>query len=315
MTSEIEIDIESFKCGIIKSGFYRLRSGQVSVPVRYHCGTNDTMILIFHGAVDQSKRVIPKYQSFLPDLLNCHQLSISDQTLEINPSIRSGWYIGGTNMPLQSELTVILRNLFEAIGIKRRIYIGGSSGGFAALYYSLVDPESICVTVNPQTNLSTYLRSATSSYLNLAWNGARSFDEIKDSAFTNLTLAYGQGFKNIVIYLQSAGDIRHYKTQMGDFCKVGLESPEQFILNCGYWGVPNHSNSVPSQEYYRWVKATVAAPWFDRQAILDTYNMLSTQINALPAKMPDKKCNAETPKSLKFADMLRDWHLRQPIKD
>lgn len=315
MTEEIELDIDSFKGSIIKSGFYRLRSGQVSLPISYHRGTNDTLILFFHGAVDQSKRIIPKYQSFLPDLLHCHQLSISDPTLEIHPSIRSGWYIGGENMPLQAELPIILKYLFEAIGLQRRIYVGGSSGGFAALYYSLVDLESICVAVNPQTNLSTYLRSATSSYLDLAWNGARSFGEIDDSVFTNLIVAYGKGFKNMVIYLQSAGDIRHYKTQMSDFCQVGLKSPEQFILNCGYWGIPNHSNSVPSQEYYRWVKAAVTAPWFDRQAILDTYHVLSTQITPLSAKILDKKCNAENSRDLKLVEMLRDWHLRQPMKD
>jgi hypothetical protein len=315
MSVEIELDFEALRRGNIKSGFYRLRSGLVSVPVRYHRGTNDTLIVIFHGAVDQSKRSIPRYPSILRDLLNCHQLSIADQTLELNSGIRSGWYIGGVNMPLQEELPVILKGLFESIGAKHRIYLGGSSGGFAALYYSLVDPESICIAVNPQTNLSTYLHNATLNYLNLAWNGAGSFGEIDDRVFTNMAVAYGNGFRNMVIYLQSAGDIRHYKTQMADFCKVGLKSPEQFILNCGYWGIPGHSNSIPSKDYYLWVKAIVAAPWFDRQAILNAYYILSTQTATFVAKPVVKKDDTEGSKNIQFADLLSDLHLRQPLKD
>jgi hypothetical protein len=314
MTSEVESDVTVLRRDIA-SGFHRLRFGSISVPIQYHRGTNDILIVIFHGAVDQTKRKIPKYQSMLPDLKDCHQLSIADPTLELDSRIRSGWYIGGATMPLQLELPDLLQTLFRFSGVRRRIYLGGSSGGFAALYYSLLDPESICVAVNPQTTLAAYRPKPTEQYLRLAWPDIGSFDDIGDRFVTDLPAAYSKGFCNMVVYLQSVGDMFHYTTQMPAFCRVGLDRPKQFVLQCGYWGIPDHSNSIPSVDYYSWIKAIVAAPWFDRQAILDSYHGLATKY-APAAVRSHQLSRDQAPKieDLQKADLLRDHHLHQPME-
>ena len=312
MTTEIELDVSALRT-MVPRGYHRLRWGSTSVPVLYHRGTNDVWILIFHGAVDQSLRSIPKYQSFLPDLMDCHQLSIADPTLELDPSLRSGWYLGGPKMPLQKELTELFQALFKLSGAKRRIYLGGSSGGFAALYYSLCDSGSTCVAVNPQTNLSTYRPKAITNYLRWAWNSAASFDQIKDYVISDLPAAYGVDFKNMVIYLQSTGDTLHFHTQMPNFVQTAVKRPENFILNCGYWGVPGHSSSIPSRVYYDWVRAVVASPWFDRQAILDTHNALSERSISPMAYSALSQLSAKPLKDYRLADVLREYNLRQPV--
>lgn len=308
MNSMPEIEVAALRKNI-STGFHRLRFGRISVPIRYRRGTNDTMILIFHGAVDQKKREIPRYQTFLPDLEECHQLSIFDTSLELNSNLRSGWYIGGSSMPLQADLPEMLRVIFEISGAKRRIYVGGSSGGFAALYYSLVDVGSACVAVNPQTELASYRPRAMGEYLHYAWPGINSVKEI--DAVTDLVSAYAKGFQNLVIYLQSVGDLYHYEIQMPRFCNVGLKNPEYFILNSGYWGVPGHSASIPAKDYYSWVKAVVAAPWLDRQAILDTHHLLTAKsVSSLPPSgAPETYPTAH--EDLRLSTLLREYHLRQ----
>lgn len=313
MTYENELDVTALRRNISK-GFHRIRFGDISVPIKYLRGTNDTVIIIFHGAFDQSKHQLPRYQSFLPELGACHQISISDPTQKLDPTITTGWYLGGASMPLQAELPSLLQALFHLSGAKKRIYLGGSSGGFAALYYSLMDPGSICVAVNPQTNLETYQtrQKPVENYLKYAWGDGKSIEEIGKQVVVNLPIAYTKGFDNMVIYLQSVGDLRHYGSQMPPFAQAALEQPKQFILNSGYWGVPDHSNSVPSKDYYPWVKAVVAAPWFDRQAILETHHDM-IGVRSSPVSNPESSPRnmVTSPSDIRFADLLRDHQLRQ----
>lgn len=144
-----DINVEALSDGLT-TGFHSLRLGEVCVPVRYHQGQSDTLVIIFHGAVDREKRETPRYQSFIPNMGPHHQISIPDPTLELGSEIPMAWYLGGADMPLQSQLPKIISAISAVAGIKRRIYLGGSSGGFASLYYSWADPKSACVTINPQ---------------------------------------------------------------------------------------------------------------------------------------------------------------------
>lgn len=298
----------------LDDGIYLVKHGRITVPVKYRRGTGDIAVVIFHGAVDQKKRRIPWFQASFPGLENCHQFAIADPTLSLDPALEASWYIGGAGIPLQAELPALLQALFSLAGIRRRIYLGGSSGGFAALYYALVDQGSLCIAVNPQTNLNLYSTRVTSNYLRLAWPGAKSLDEIASQAVIDLPAAYARGFRNMVIYLQSAGDSRHFGIQMPPFLQAAVKKPENFILNCGYWGVSGHSNSIPSRDYYPWVKAVVAAPWFDRQAILDTYHALTAK--AVPAtRTPSSSGKVAAQGDSHLADLLRDYHLRQPTED
>ena len=311
-SNNIELDVINLHRNL-RSGFYRLLFNGLNLPVRYRQGFNDTMIVIFHGAIDQSQRKMPHFQSLLPELKNCHQISIADPTLALDPSIKSGWYLGGESMPLQMELPNLLRYLSELNGVNKRIYLGGSSGGFAALYYSLMDPGSVCIAVNPQTRLTAYLPNPVKNFLKYAWPDAKSIENVGHQLVTDLPAAYAKGFANMVIYLQSTGDLLHFTTQMPAFCDAGLKKPEQFILNCGYWGIPGHSNSVPSKEYYMWVKAVVAAKWFDRQSILDNYHLIVARTAAATHNQSQQlREKVVTTGEVLLADQLRDYHLCIP---
>lgn len=307
-----ELDLNKLKNNI-GSGIHRLRFNGVSVPVKYRRGSNDIMIILFHGALNQHIRPYPYFPSFLPDLKNCHQISIADSTLEINEAIKSGWYIGGADMPLQQQLPHLLNKLFDLAGTTKRIYIGGSSGGFAALYNSLLDPGSICIAVNPQTDLNLYNLRSTGNYLKYAWPKINSISEVDHNIVCDLPKAYSKGYGNMIIYLQSIGDYLHYLNQLPRFFESAIKSKKLFLLNTGYWGVPGHSNSIPSRFYYPWVKAVVDSPWFDSQAILDTHHMLTSK-HAFEDHKAAASHKAVDQQYLHLADRLRDFHFRQPLE-
>ena len=316
--TEPELDVVALPEGL-ETGFYRLRFGSIVLPVQYRRGTGNILLVIFHGAVDRSRNEIPKYERQLPGLDSCHQLSVADPTLALHPEMVASWYLGAAEMPLEAEFPRLIAHLSARLGLRKLIYMGGSSGGFAALNFSLRDPGSVCIAVNPQTDLSKYHSNAAERQLLRVWPDASSLAEIGSRVTLDLPTAYAKGFDNLVIYLQSIGDLRHYGTQMPAFCEAGLKRPDRFILHCGYWGIPGHSGSIPGKAYSAWVKAVVTAPWLDRQAILDAHHVLT----ALP-RQPD---NGSTPPSLvrpghamasptdlRRSDLLREHILRQSVE-
>lgn len=295
------------------NGVYRLRFGSISVPVRYQRGSNDTMIVIFHGAIDRKIRTIPRFQGLVPDSGGCCQLAIADPSLEFGTDISCGWYLGGEKLPLQTDLPKLILALSDLASVKKRIYLGGSAGGFAALFYSWADPGSVCITINPQINLSRYgSNKRFESYLRGAWPGVGSLSKLARNVIIDASQIYTERFDNMVIYLQSVGDIAHYGRQLPEFCNIGLNKSEQFILNISYYGIPGHSNSIPSSFYYPWIRSVIAAPWFNRQAILDTHWALTNKVVAhtsLNKFTTDDKAINES--DFRMADILRDYHLRQ----
>lgn len=296
------------------NGFQRLSYEDTSVSVRYKRGTGSTLVVIFHGAVDQKTRSIPHHQSLLPGIDEAHQLSISDPTLELHSDIMSGWYLGGENSLLQGALSKMISRVSRLIGAHKRIYVGGSSGGFAALYYSWADPGSACVAVNPQVNLNAYLPKATDIYLKNAWKNAKTLADIDGVCDIDVSLLYRKSFHSTVIYIQSAGDNRHFSEQLSEFIDVGLKHPDKFILNTGYWGIPGHSGSAPPSSYYPWVKSLTAAEDFDKQKILDAYHIISESSKTRPLAVASPKGDkALDPDDIKMADYLRDYHLRSSV--
>lgn len=278
-----EVNVSSINDSL-KSGIIRLVHRTTSIDVKYHRGSTDTLIVLFHGAVNRNKRAIPYFQSHFPDLKQHHQISIFDPTLCLGDDILSGWYIGGSSLPLQSDLHDILCKISEVLGLKRRIYVGGSSGGFAALYYSWKDKGSACVTVNPQTNLRSYLKSAIRPFLSSAWPSVSSIDDLENHAVIDLSKIYSASFENTVVYVQSSGDNRHLSSQLKAFCQTGLKHSDRFILHCDYWGIPGHSGSVPISAYYPWVASLAAVNSFEKSKVMDVYHLLQINTKLAPAR-------------------------------
>ena len=306
------LDLSSFR-GNLENGYYLINYESVSVPIRYQSGRGKSMVIDFHGAINRSRFEIPKFQAIIPDLHDSHQIRIADPTLDLSDTMSIGWYMGGEEMPLQNNLTEALSILFNNLNIERRIYLGGSAGGFAALYYSRNDPESACVAVNPQVDLSTYSRNLVEKYLGAAWPSAQSLDDIDGNVVFDLPRHYGSDFENMVVYLQSTGDIRHFERQLPRFCRIAWRNPKKFILQCSYWGVPDHGNSVPASAYLPWVKALLLAPTLARQDILDSYHTIKSQQASAAVRKPAPTAKALTagyaPQDLELAQTLQRYHL------
>jgi hypothetical protein len=297
----------------LSDGYYSVRYKDIKVPIAYRRGSENSMLLDFHGAINRDRFNIPKFQAYKTGLGGAYQLRIADSTLELGDRLRMGWYIGGEKMPFQLQLAELLQIFFDKLNINRRIYFGGSAGGFAALYFSFLDNGSACVVVNPQVNLHKYSRRAVGDFIRTAWPSASSLSDIEDRVVVDLPKLYQNGFSNHVVYLQSVGDTRHFEQQLPLFCRVGFRNPSNFILQCSYWGVPAHGNSVPHHAWDPWLQSLLSASSLDRQELLDTYYFLSNKVNPIEGGKNLPSGNGMlVGEDFQLADLLRNYHLRHP---
>lgn len=233
-----------------------------------------TLTVLFHGAVDREKRKYPAFQWYLPGLNSfSHQISLADPTLAISEEISNGWFIGSPGTPLQKILPDFFRNIKRALGVEQIVFVGGSGGGFGALYYSWASPGSTAVVTVPQTNVWSYLALHRNRFIKHVWGN---LDEHSPTVpCLDLKEVYGQGMENTVVYVQSTLDHFHVDTQMIPFlAALRSEDWRRIAVQCSYWGTPGHSGAVPNEERDRWVRAAIAAgEGADTEAIVESYYM------------------------------------------
>ncbi len=132
---------------------------------------NTALPVFFSGAVAQrSAKKGPFFSGrSLAQLAGCGFVSISDPSLKLDSSLGLAWYAGNKHQDVQGKITSLLRKISDQYG-GELLLVGGSGGGFAALYFGhqLGDKCSVLVW-NPQTDIFKYSPLATKAYLELAF--------------------------------------------------------------------------------------------------------------------------------------------------
>ncbi|WP_237210169.1 hypothetical protein [Rothia nasimurium] len=118
----------------------------------------DFIPVFFGGATANRAQLNPPFFSgvALSKNLRLPSICVSDPVVENNQEVNLAWYAGVPETKFQMRLT----ELFKAIAVnsgKKLLFIGGSGGGFASLYYSVRLPEySGALVWNPQTSILNY---------------------------------------------------------------------------------------------------------------------------------------------------------------
>lgn len=144
-----------------------LRFQGTRLRFRFRPGTGDTLLIRFHGAMKRDLRRVPQYTGFLP--LCCPQISLADPGMELHPTLASSWYLGDRTQNLLSVLPAFFDAVAAEAGTKRKIFVGGSAGGFAALPYAHKSGEdALAIASSPQINLEKYsIPSAVENFRSL----------------------------------------------------------------------------------------------------------------------------------------------------
>lgn len=209
-------------------------------------------------------------------------LCVADPSLALSQTLSLAWYAGSTRQRTQATLEKLLRGVADRWGVEL-LLIGGSGGGYAALYFgSRLGQRASTLVWNPQTDILNYYQSAVQQYLNACAeergrvSRATASSRLRELGIEHQVIQqYSRGaYPKRVIYLQNSADRFHVDNHAlpllahlplkaaGARCYV--DQSEVFLTCFLHWG-EGHA-SVPKEEL-KWLIARLMDPKASSQMI------------------------------------------------
>jgi len=269
-----QVGVDSF-LGSVRA---RIANGETTIaldggelPVWTHLCASPSVVFTFTGAANREKP-LPQFASTgLWKRVPASIIALADPSLDRNDELRLAWYAGHRGFELQKLLPGLLRQIIDSLGATRVAFVGGSGGGFAALYYSAKIPGSVAVVLNPQTNLNKYHWGHRKRYRTVCWPSLDEKAPLDSVIDANLLPLYAEPLTNTVICIQIASDYFHLTRQCTPFV-AGLPSEyrDHLILRVANWGVQGHK-PAPRDVWIPWLAAALSAPDTTASAIEEAW--------------------------------------------
>lgn len=156
------------------------------------------------------------------------RLCMNDPSLYLDPALGLGWYAGSETLPVQQLVPRIIAKVASLARTDKIILTGGSGGGFAAMLFGRLVPESLTLVWNPQTNLLEYHKRHVQQYARAAF-GLEPFSVVRSRmprlAQVEVRSLYAQRQPNRVLYLQNDTDW-HVQSHLAPLLQAMGASPE-----------------------------------------------------------------------------------------
>ncbi|WPR66135.1 hypothetical protein SLW73_07415 [Glutamicibacter protophormiae] len=210
---------EFLKQDELPSGPFSVLIDEIPVDFEYDDRGFDTTIVLLHPAISPKIEKLPMFIGrAITQNAPVNRLFVADPTLNIHGDLETGWFAGSSAQPnLQTHLNVIFRRMTAG---KRTIYFGLSAGGFAALLFASLHPDSLAMPVNPQVQLADHSSPRVRKWTNVAWGMNNKLDsdtKAMPPVETDLLAVYEEPLKVRVVYIQNTGDRDHMKNHWSAF--------------------------------------------------------------------------------------------------
>lgn len=205
----------------LSDGLHTISGGPVPIDVLLRLKPGAPVVFSFHGNTPRNPDLkLPVFTGLnVTRDLDASFAALSDPTLYLDPELKLAWYAGSSGWDLQSILKRVLRKIATIAKADDLIFLGGSGGGFASLYYAANFPGSLALVWNPQTDIGAYNPPHVTEYGRMAFGLADHASTV--SALPTLTESvlartFGGSLHNQIIYLQNNTD-GHVITHMHPF--------------------------------------------------------------------------------------------------
>lgn len=214
----------------LRAGINTIWYGGLPIDTLLSIRSSDTLVVVLNGATSPNVRLPWLSGTGITQGLDVSKLSISDPSLYLGHGLSSAYYAGNQYQPaLQGTLVQIVDKVAGDIGAQHIVFLGGSSGGFAALNLSRSFSNSTAVVFNPQTNLWFHRPEAVINWLSIAW-GTKDLKDLPPTVSFNATARYENPFENRVIYMQNRTD-HHHDRHFVPFLNAVAEGDLQFLVH------------------------------------------------------------------------------------
>jgi hypothetical protein len=192
-------------------------------------GESAPLVVSLSGSTGPSMRRPVFFRRNWHQRLGANVLCISDPSLLLDPSIRTGAFLGRLKQDPIDGIIVIAREVADRIKVPldRVIFWGASSGGFAAMMCAL-RCEGRAIAVNPQLDLTASLGAADAQKLLELYkpgitNEQFMYDHNRRTKVASVVES-GEGDGTRLAILQNVRDRHHYLNHFVPFCeRLGLE--------------------------------------------------------------------------------------------
>ncbi|UTA78621.1 hypothetical protein J4377_11655 [Halomonas sp. XH26] len=233
---------------------YSIIENQSIIDIHLKAKSGKPLVVFFNGAQNRSDKYrFPAFSGLrVTPLEKASLLCIGDPSLYMGENIKIGWYAGSKFLNLQHQvIPEIINKIRQGIDASSLIFVGGSAGGTASLFYARCFPGAFCITSNPQTDILKYRKHHVNRYLRkcLGVRGvetAKKNPEVLGGVTTNIMDFYSGTLNNFTIYLQNREDAGHFETHFSEFLSsLQLSTPNEFgsyqlseklLTHVGDWG-------------------------------------------------------------------------------
>jgi hypothetical protein len=220
-------------------------AGGLVLPYIARRGTNKTLTVKFHGALNRMKTSLPLFQGLTASNREADNYMIfQDPSLDLDRSMNLGWYLGVPQKDLHQTCAELILAVKNQIGADKIQLTGSSGGGFAALQVASFIPDSTVLVFNPQTDVRRYFRAAADVAISACFNERISSLAASLEQRVSVIARYST-LVDIprVMYVQNRGDAHHVQNHRAPFASMMQTTHPQQLHRVRFmdedWG-PGH---------------------------------------------------------------------------
>jgi hypothetical protein len=201
-----------------------IRSNELDIPILIKVKKEKRLFVLLSGAIDRSTQNPPIFHRWTwHEKFPGTVLAISDPTLNLDPEIGLGWYIGSKHNDATEAVAEIIRQVAQKqeIPLENVIMYGSSGGGFAALMITAKLGQGIAVAINCQINALHYLDDAVKTMLRVSFNNIDK-QEVQETYPNRISVLENWKISQNTahaILIQNKGDTFHYEHHYKKFAE------------------------------------------------------------------------------------------------
>lgn len=184
------------------------------------------VLLVFFSAAVQPQNTFPYFSGRgIADRCGYSLLAFSDPAITLNANLSTNWTLGDAKYPFHRDVPSIIRK--HAAG-RRIVFAGASAGGFPALHFGSIFPESVSLVMNPRTSVFT-------PPTHIQFSDKHLFPNLTPREISKIIPTRLGTARNTVMYLQNASDDRYYASHAIPYLSAQQPSSNVF-WKLGEWG-------------------------------------------------------------------------------
>ncbi len=166
-------DLSAPSLGSLRSrAIHVFNLGSLSLPMQFQPGAGKKLLVCFGGAQDRGKIGLPRFEwERQLEIFDIPKLFVSDPTLDLAADLRLGWYLGSARTDAHTSIARLVSRYAQQLGVEEIWTMGTSGGGFAAMQVGAIIPHAHVFAVNPQTDVSEYVKRFSTKAIQHVFGG------------------------------------------------------------------------------------------------------------------------------------------------